>query len=110
MLNPYGTSKCWVFSFTMSLAKEYRDSGVGIYLFQNGLVKSDRMGHMVFIDGFEDQLLKVFRVVACLFAKAGAVVAESGGILSHSSIIAREKISRPASRLLALYSVPTWHK
>ena len=25
-----------------------------------------------------------------LFAKAGAVVAESGGILSHSSIIARE--------------------
>jgi len=25
-----------------------------------------------------------------LFAKAGAVVAESGGILSHSSIVARE--------------------
>jgi NAD(P)-dependent dehydrogenase (short-subunit alcohol dehydrogenase family) len=68
MLNPYGASKSWVYSFTMSLAKEYRDSGVGIYLFQPGLVKSEMMGHMYFIDGFEDQLLKVFRVVARLFA------------------------------------------
>jgi pyruvate,water dikinase len=66
--NPYGASKSWIYSFTMALAKEYRHSGVGVFLFQPGLVRSDMMGHLYFIEGYEEELLRIFRVVARLFS------------------------------------------
>jgi len=68
MFNPYGASKAWVNFFTRSLAKEYRDSGVGVYLFHPGLVKSDMMGHLTFVEGYVDQNMKVFQVIARMFA------------------------------------------
>jgi len=66
--NPYGASKSWIYSYTIALAKEYRDSGVGVFLFQPGLVRSDMMGHMYFIEGYDEELLKIFKVIARLFS------------------------------------------
>jgi len=68
MFNPYGASKAWVNFFTRSLAKEYRDSGIGVFLFHPGLVKSDMMGHLTFVEGYVDQNMKVFQVIAPMFA------------------------------------------
>jgi glucose 1-dehydrogenase len=68
MFNPYGASKAWVHFFTISLAKEYRDSGVSVFLFHPGLVKSDMMGHLTFVEGYVDQNMKVFKVIARMFA------------------------------------------
>ncbi len=68
MFNPYGASKAWVHYFTLSLAKEYRSSGIGVFLFHPGLVKSDMMGHLTFVEGYVDQNMKVFEVIARMFA------------------------------------------
>lgn len=66
--NPYGAAKSWVYSFTKSLVKEYEDSGVDIMLFHPGLVKSDMMGHLTFVEGHVDQNMKVFQVIAPMFS------------------------------------------
>jgi glucose 1-dehydrogenase len=36
--NPYGSSKSWIRVFTLALAREYKDSGVGVFAFQPGLM------------------------------------------------------------------------
>ena len=83
--NPYGASKSWIYSFTMALAKEYKESGVGIYLFQPGLVQSDMMGHMYFIEGYDEELMKVFRVIARLFSLPPALPASKAVWLASAA-------------------------
>ena len=39
--NAYGSSKAWMRVFTLALAKEYKDSGVGVYALQPGLMDTD---------------------------------------------------------------------
>ena len=39
--NPYGSTKSWIRVFTLALAKEYKDSGVGVYALQPGLMETD---------------------------------------------------------------------
>lgn len=38
--NAYGSSKAWVRVFTLALAKEYKDSGMGIFALQPGLMET----------------------------------------------------------------------
>lgn len=73
--NPYASSKAWVCNFTRALVKEYRSSGVGIYLLNPGLVETDMMSHLSFIRGFEANI-RVFRIIAPLFSNPPEVAAE----------------------------------
>jgi NAD(P)-dependent dehydrogenase (short-subunit alcohol dehydrogenase family) len=41
--NAYGPSKAWLRSFTLALAREYRDSGVGIFAFAPGMVRTEML-------------------------------------------------------------------
>lgn len=52
----YGSSKTWVRSFTLALAREYRDSGVGIFAFNPGLVLTDLLLQPEVIAGREGDL------------------------------------------------------
>jgi NAD(P)-dependent dehydrogenase (short-subunit alcohol dehydrogenase family) len=52
----YSASKAWVRSFSLTLAQEYRDSGVGIYAFNPGLVRTDLLLRPEVIAGHEHQL------------------------------------------------------
>jgi short-subunit dehydrogenase len=45
--NAYASSKMWVRSFSKSLAQEYKSSGVGVYIFNPGLVLKERMFIMI---------------------------------------------------------------
>ncbi len=56
LVTAYTTSKVWVRSFTETLAKEYRDSGVGIYLYNPGLMITAMMTHIEAVAGFEKRL------------------------------------------------------
>lgn len=76
MFNPYGSSKAWVRTFTLALAKEHQNSGVGIYLFQPGLVKSDMMAHMFFIDGYVERNMRIFRIISPIFAQEPKLAAK----------------------------------
>jgi glucose 1-dehydrogenase len=66
--NPYGAAKSWVYYFTKGLVKEYEGTGVEILLYHPGLVKSDMMGHLTFVEGHVDQNMKVFQVIAPMFS------------------------------------------
>lgn len=54
--NAYASSKAWLRNFTVSLAKEYKASGVGIYSFNPGLVLTDMLSQVEAIDGYAEQM------------------------------------------------------
>ena len=56
MQNGYASSKAWVRNFTLALAKEYKDSGVGIYAYSPGMVITDMLTEVVVVPGYESEL------------------------------------------------------
>jgi NAD(P)-dependent dehydrogenase (short-subunit alcohol dehydrogenase family) len=74
MQNAYGSSKAWVRNFTLALAQEYRDSGVGVYAFQPGLVDTNLLRQVDVISGSEARL-KVFPTVIRMWANPPEVPA-----------------------------------
>jgi 3-oxoacyl-[acyl-carrier protein] reductase len=52
----YASSKTWTRSFTLALAREYRDFGLGIYAFNPGLVRTELLTRPKVVIGHEDQL------------------------------------------------------
>jgi glucose 1-dehydrogenase len=64
----YGSSKAWVKSFTMALAKETRGSGVSVFAFQPGMVTTDLLMDVQVVSGHE-QRLKVFPKVIRVLAR-----------------------------------------
>lgn len=64
--NAYASSKTWVRSFTSALAKEYADSGVGVYAFNPGLVTTEMLSHVQAVRGYEAKLNPLKLVVGFL--------------------------------------------
>jgi NAD(P)-dependent dehydrogenase (short-subunit alcohol dehydrogenase family) len=54
--NAYASSKAWVRSFSKTMAKEYKDSGAGIYLFNPGLVLTDMVTQVEGVAGYTERL------------------------------------------------------
>jgi glucose 1-dehydrogenase len=50
--NAYASSKTWVRSFTLALAKEYQHSGVGVYALNPGLMLTDMLTHIDAVKGY----------------------------------------------------------
>jgi glucose 1-dehydrogenase len=73
--NAYASSKAWVRSFTLALAKENKDSGVGIYAFNPGLVDTDLLRKIDVIKGYEKGL-NPFGTVIQMWANGPEVPAE----------------------------------
>lgn len=64
--NAYASSKTWVRSFTAALAKEYADSGIGIYAFNPGLVTTEMLSQVAAVQGYEAKLAPLKNVVSIL--------------------------------------------
>ena len=54
--NAYGSTKAWIRVFTLALAKEYKESGVGVYAFQPGLMDTDLLTEVVTFQEHEKRL------------------------------------------------------
>jgi NAD(P)-dependent dehydrogenase (short-subunit alcohol dehydrogenase family) len=54
--NAYGSTKAWIRVFTLALASEYKDSGVGIFAFQPGLMETDLLTEIVTFKEHEKRL------------------------------------------------------
>ncbi len=54
--NAYGSTKAWIRVFTLALAKEYKDSGVGVYAFQPGLMDTDLLTEVITFKEHEKRL------------------------------------------------------
>jgi glucose 1-dehydrogenase len=72
--NAYAASKAWLRSFTLALAKEYKDSGVGIFTFNPGLVDTDLLRKFRVIAGYEGRA-KLLRMIMRMWAKPPQVAA-----------------------------------
>ncbi|MCC7452261.1 MAG: SDR family oxidoreductase [Anaerolineae bacterium] len=73
--NAYASSKAWVRSFTLALAQEYTGSGVGIYVFNPGLVDTDLLRQLQAVQGYEKKL-KPLETVIRLWANPPEVPAQ----------------------------------
>jgi len=56
MQNAYASSKAWLRNFTLALAKEYKDSGVGIFAFNPGMMTTDLLMDLEVVTGHESRL------------------------------------------------------
>jgi glucose 1-dehydrogenase len=54
--NAYGSTKSWIRVFTLALAQEYRQSGVGVYALQPGLMQTDLLTDIVTFHDNEKRL------------------------------------------------------
>ena len=56
MQTAYAASKAWVRSFTANLAADYKDSGVGIYGINPGMMTTDMLTDLEVVSGYEKRL------------------------------------------------------
>lgn len=82
--NAYASSKIWVRSFTLSLAKEYAQSGVGVFAFNPGLVQTDMTGQIEVCEGF-DEKVKPLNTVMRLWSNPPDVPAKKALWLASSA-------------------------
>jgi glucose 1-dehydrogenase len=54
--NAYASTKTWIRVFTLAVAKEYKDSGVGVYALQPGLMDTDLLTEVVTFKEHEQRL------------------------------------------------------
>jgi len=82
--NAYGSSKAWVRSFTLALAKEYADSGVGVFAFHPGMMRTAMLQRVDVIAGCEERL-KVFETIVRMWANPPEVPARRAVWLASSA-------------------------
>ena len=73
--NAYSSSKVWVRNFTKTLANEYRNSGVDVFGFNPGLVRTEMLSNVHAVAGYEEQM-NPLRFVAMLWGNDADVPAE----------------------------------
>ncbi len=83
MQNAYTASKAWVRSFTVALAEEYKNSAVGIYAFNPGLMETAMMEKIEAVEGYE-QRLKPLATVMRMWANPPEVPAQKAVWLASS--------------------------
>jgi len=84
MQSAYAPTKAWVRSFTTALAKEYAGTGIGIYMFNPGLMDTAMMRKVSAVRGFEEKL-KPLSTVMRLWSNPPAVPAEKVVWLASSA-------------------------
>jgi len=68
MQSAYGSSKAWIRNFTLALAKEYKDSGVGVFAFSPGMMTTEMLTHVRVVAGYEHLLERLPTVLRALGA------------------------------------------
>jgi NAD(P)-dependent dehydrogenase (short-subunit alcohol dehydrogenase family) len=82
--NAYAPSKAWIRSFTMALAEENKNSGVGVYAFNPGMVLTELLTDVDVIQGSEEKL-KNFPFIVRILAKPAEVPAQKATWLASSA-------------------------
>lgn len=82
--NAYSSSKVWVRNFTKALAKEYKDSGVDVFGFNPGLVKTEMLSQVEAVSGYEHKM-NPLRFVAMLWGNEADVPAQKALWLASSA-------------------------
>jgi len=73
--NTYGASKAWVRSFTKALAEETKDSHVGVFAFNPGMVLTDLLTDVSVIEGSGGRL-KIYPTIVRIWARPAEIPAD----------------------------------
>lgn len=68
MQNAYASGKAWIRNFTLALAQEYKDSGVGVYALSPGMMLTEMLTSVRVVAGYEERL-RVYPTVVRALAK-----------------------------------------
>jgi NADP-dependent 3-hydroxy acid dehydrogenase YdfG len=82
--NAYGASKAWDRSFTKALAEETKESQVGVFSFNPGMILTDLLTNVQVIEGSE-QRLKSFPSIVRMWAKPPEILAKKMVWLASSA-------------------------
>jgi glucose 1-dehydrogenase len=82
--NAYSSSKIWVRNFTKALAQEYKDSGIEVFGFNPGLVKTEMLSQVDAVTGFEKKLSPL-SFIAAMWGNTAEVPAEKALWLASSA-------------------------
>jgi glucose 1-dehydrogenase len=82
--NAYSSSKVWVRNFTQALAREYAGSGVDVFGFNPGLVRTDMLSNIEAVSGYEKKL-NPLRYITMLWGNDADVPAAKAAWLASSS-------------------------
>lgn len=82
--NAYAASKAWIHSFTLSLAKESKESGVGVFALAPGMLVTDLLTDVEVVGGYEDKL-KVMPTIVRMWARSPESSAEKAVWLASSA-------------------------
>lgn len=63
MQTPYSSTKAWLINFTRALAEEYKDSPVGVYVFNPGMMDTELIQNLEAIQGYESRLSSLDKVM-----------------------------------------------
>jgi glucose 1-dehydrogenase len=103
MQNAYASSKAWVRAFTLALAKEYKQSGVGVFAYNPGLMRTDLMEKIDAIDGYEERLNPLNTVME-LWANPPSIPAERAVWLASSATDGRTGLEVKEMSLIHMLS------
>jgi len=84
MQTAYAASKAWVRSFTASLAEDYKQTGVGIYAINPGMMTTDFVTDLQAVSGYEKRL-NVMPTILRMWAKPPEVPAQKVVWLASSA-------------------------
>lgn len=91
--NAYASSKTWVRSFTLALARETQGHGIGVFAFNPGLMLTDLVGEVRAVRGFEARM-RPFTTVLRLWGEDPAVPAETVVELASSATDGKTGLTR----------------
>ena len=89
----YASSKAWVRAFTRTLAREYKDSGIGVYMLNPGLMDTDLLRKIDVVRGSE-QRLGAFSAIIRLWGNPPAVPAERAVWLASAATDGKTGLER----------------
>ncbi|NIM93148.1 MAG: SDR family NAD(P)-dependent oxidoreductase, partial [Anaerolineales bacterium] len=100
--NAYASSKGWIRKFSLTLAKEYTNTNVGVYTFHPGMVDTELLRTLEVVEGWE-QRLQPFKFFIRIFAKKPKDIVEKAIWLASSATDGRTglevRVSKPASMI-----------
>ena len=82
--NAYASSKAWMRSFTLALAEEYKESGVGVYLFKPGMVDTDMLRKVKVVEGYENRVAALGTIIR-MWGNEPSIPAEKAVWLASSA-------------------------
>jgi glucose 1-dehydrogenase len=83
--NAYGSSKAWIRFFTLALAREYKNSGVGVYTLQPGLMETDLLTELVTFQEHAERLRNFMPILIRAGGKKPEVAAHKALWLASSA-------------------------